>query len=90
MKNQPEEHKPGHRHKRHLWLMGLCCGLPIAGFLAIALLGLSLPSLETALLFVCPVGMIAMMYFMHRDGRTSAKGDNDQRLSSDVKSAERP
>jgi hypothetical protein len=68
-----------HSHKGHMWMMAICCGVPIIGFLAIAALGISMPSLETALLIICPVGMIAMMYFMHRDNSTSSEkgtGDN--------------
>ena len=36
-------------HKGHMWMMAVCCGLPIIGFIAIAVLGVSMPSLETAL-----------------------------------------
>ena len=53
-------------HKGHMWMMAVCCGLPILGFLAIGVIGISLPSLETFLLLLCPVGMIVMMYLMHR------------------------
>ena len=85
--NTPEEQQKGHQHRRHVWLMALCCGLPIVGFLVIGLIGISMPSLETALLFVCPIGMIAMMYFMHRDHRTQVKGHNhgDERASPEPK-----
>ena len=68
-----------HSHKGHMKMMAICCGLPIIGFLAIAVLGISMPSLETALLLICPIGMIAMMYFMRRDHCASSKretGDN--------------
>ena len=64
-----------HSHKGHMKMMVICCGLPIIGFLAIAVLGISMPSLETALLLICPIGMIAMMYFMHRDNSASSKKD---------------
>ncbi len=49
--------------------MAVCCGLPIIGFLAIGILGLSMPSLGTLFLLICPIGMIGMMYMMHRDGQ---------------------
>ncbi len=69
MHNKPDKSKPGrHGHKGHLWMMAICCGLPIVGFVAIAGLGVSLPSLETLFLLLCPIGMAGMMYFMHRDG----------------------
>lgn len=65
----------GHSHSNHMWIMAICCGLPIIGFLALVVLGISLPSLETALLLICPIGMIGMMYMMHRD---SSARDSDQ------------
>jgi len=76
--NKSDENKTSHQgHKGHMWMMAICCGLPIAGFLAIAVLGISLPSLETALFLLCPIGMIGMMYFMHRDGRAGSRQDAD-------------
>jgi hypothetical protein len=62
-------------HKGHMWMMAVCCGLPIIGFIAIAVLGISMPSLETALLLICPIGMIGMMYMMRRDSCTKRKND---------------
>jgi hypothetical protein len=62
-------------HKGHMWMMAVCCGLPIIGFIAIAVLGVSMPSLETALLLICPVGMIGMMYMMRRDSCPERKND---------------
>jgi hypothetical protein len=62
-------------HKGHMWMMAVCCGLPIIGFIAIAVLGVSMPSLETALLLICPIGMIGMMYMMRRDSCTERKND---------------
>lgn len=52
-----------------MWMMAACCGLPIAGFLAIGILGISMPSLETFLLVICPIGMVGMMYMMNRDNQ---------------------
>jgi hypothetical protein len=65
--------KQGHSHAKHMWMMAVCCGLPIIGFLAIAILGISMPSLETLLLVICPVGMIGMMYMMNRDSQGKGK-----------------
>jgi hypothetical protein len=62
-------------HKGHMWMMAVCCGLPVIGFIAIAVLGVSMPSLETALLLICPIGMIGMMYMMRRDSCTESKND---------------
>ena len=49
--------------------MSICCGLPIIGFLAIGILGISMPSLEILLLVIYPVGMVGTMYMMHRDSQ---------------------
>ncbi len=63
-----------HSHSKHMWIMAVCCGLPVAGFLAIGLLGLNMPSLITFLLLICLTGMAGMMFMMHRDGKGSVKG----------------
>ena len=65
--------KQGHSHAKHMWMMAICCGLPIIGFLAIGILGLSMPSLETLFLLICPIGMIGMMYMMRRDSQGKDK-----------------
>lgn len=76
MPKDTDKKEPGpHGHKGHLWMMAICCGLPIVGFLAIAGLGVSLPSLETLFLLLCPIGMAGMMYFMHRDGCAHGRQD---------------
>ena len=80
--NNSNKESNNHSHKGHMWMMAICCGLPIIGFLAIAVLGISMPSLETALFLICPIGMIAMMYFMYRDhcaGSNKETGDNPDR-----------
>jgi len=78
--NNSNKESSNHSHKGHMWMMAICCGLPIIGFLAIAVLGISMPSLETVLLLICPIGMIAMMYFMHRDNCASSKKDTGDNL----------
>jgi len=65
--------KQGHSHAKHMWMMIICCGLPIIGYLAIGILGLSMPSLETLLLVICPIGM---MYMMNRDSHGKEKGQS--------------
>ena len=65
--------KQGHSHAKHMWMMAICCGLPIIGFLAIGILGLSMPSLETLFLLICPIGMIGIMYMMRRDSQGKDK-----------------
>ncbi len=80
MSNNSDEKKVS--HKGHMWMMAICCGLPIAGFLAIAVIGISMPSLETALILLCPIGMIGMMYFMHRDGCAGSRQDQGSKSAS--------
>lgn len=55
----------------HMWMMVLCCGLPIAIILLVPLMGgLLSPGIRTALLnlapFLCPLIMIPMMFMMMR------------------------
>ena len=56
--------------------MAICCGLPIIGFLAIGILGISMPSMETLLLVIFPIGMVGMMYMMQRDSQGKEKGQS--------------
>ena len=51
----------------HMWMMAICCGLPIVGFIVIGALGITSASLERLLFWICPIGMIAMMFMMHRN-----------------------
>ena len=87
-----DENKTSHHdHKGHNWMMAICCGLPIIGFLAIAVLGISLPSLGTALFLLCPIGMIAMMIFMHRDGcKSSRQNENGEPALTQDKARDEP
>ena len=50
----------------HMWMMVICCGLPIVGFIVIGALGITSASLEKLLFWICPIGMVAMMFMMHR------------------------
>ena len=50
----------------HMRMMAICCGLPIIGFMVIGALGITSASLETLLFWICPIGMGAMMFMMHR------------------------
>ncbi len=57
----------------HIWLMAVCCGLPIIGLMLIGVFGISSSSLETLLFLVCPIGMGIMMLKMH-SSHEHAKG----------------
>ncbi len=60
---------------KHLWMMIICCGILILGFLLISSLGISSPSLETLIFLVCPIGMGTMMFLMTRDKSKIASSD---------------
>ncbi len=68
-----EKKTANHSNTKHMWMMAICCVIPIAGFIAIASAGMSLLSLETFLLLLCPLGMMGMMYMMHRDGQKNSQ-----------------
>lgn len=73
--NNSANKNKGHSHSKHMWMMAVCCGLPIIGFLVIGAIGISMPSLETLFLIICPIGMIGMMYMMHRDSQQKEKSN---------------
>jgi hypothetical protein len=65
--NKENVTKNGEKKKKGfnpMWIMPICCGLPILGFLVIGALGTSSSFLETLFVWACPIGMVAMM-LMH-------------------------
>ena len=56
-----------------MWMMVICCGLPIVGFIVIGALGITSTSLETLLFGICSIGMGAMMFMMHRKNEHTDK-----------------
>ncbi len=57
---------------RHLWIMVLCCVIPMAAVAAIFVFGIPLSQLAVyALILLCPLSHILMMRFMgHEHGGT--------------------
>jgi hypothetical protein len=55
-----------HNHSGHMKMMAICCGVPIIGLLLISYFGIVNTSLETILLLICPIGMVAMMVMMRK------------------------
>jgi hypothetical protein len=74
----------------HMWMMVICCGLPIVGFIVIGALGITSASLERLLIWICPIGMGAMMFMMYRNNEhtetksccesVEAKQDNPENI----------
>ncbi len=64
------DHSNSH-NQMHLWLMILCCALPLVLILAISVFGLSLGSLAAwlpfAMILLCPLSMFLMMRGMTQD-----------------------
>ena len=57
----------GKKGLNHMWMMAICCGLPIIGFMILGALGTRSASLESLLFWICPIGMGAMMFMMYRN-----------------------
>ncbi len=54
--------------KKHLWLMILCCLIPIAAIVAVRVMGIQLGTWSTALfLILCPLSHIVLMWAMRHD-----------------------
>lgn len=69
--NNDKKHNP----LKHLWMMALCCGLPIILLTVVPLLGIKSTGLNTLLAgiapFICPIMMlfmIPMMFKNHKQG----------------------
>jgi uncharacterized membrane protein len=68
----------GKKHRNHIWMMALCCGLPILLLFLLPVLSstLDLPYsvLRTAFTLLCPALMLLMCIMMMKDHK--AAGDN--------------
>ena len=88
--NGKRTHKGG--HMSHMWMMALCCGVPLILLFVVSLLGASMPGLKAILLsilpFLCPIMMIGMipMMFMHgkHDDNCHEERQNDQNKALDA------
>jgi hypothetical protein len=55
-----------HDHSGHMKMMVICCGVLIVGLFLISYFGISNASLETLLVLICPIGMVAMIVMMRK------------------------
>ena len=63
-----------HKNRRHLFLMLICCLVPLAALVAIAIFKVPVSSvLSIVLVLLCPLGMFLMMALM----RNSHDDDHD-------------
>lgn len=69
------DHQAGKSGIKHMLLMLLCCLVPLAAILAVAVFNIPLNTVvRTALVLFCPVAMLLMMFFMHRSDSQPAAG----------------
>ncbi len=60
---------------KHMLLMLLCCLVPLAALLAVAVFNIPLNTVvRTALVLFCPLAMLLMMFFMYRSDSQPAAG----------------
>lgn len=71
-------------HMSHMWMMALCCGLPIAVLFLLPLFGVSLfkGSLIGIVPFLCPIMMMIMMPMMMRRDKGSSEQINNVEIKS--------
>lgn len=78
----------GKGHMSHIWMMALCCGLPLALLFIIPLFGVSLFSgaLLGIVPLLCPIMMVLMIPMMMRGNRCNREqANNSEPRSIEVK-----
>jgi len=91
MKSEKPNSEDGHTSENmrsqsaHMWMMIVCCALPLVAILAIGAFGVNAPSLKTLLLLICPIAMGVMVFSMMRDQYAARnkhiRGQSDQSTS---------
>jgi hypothetical protein len=77
-----------HNHSGHMKMMAICCGVPIVGLLLISYFGIVNTSLETILLLICPIGMVAMMVMMRKKRGNHSHDQNDSSCHTSLDDSE--
>lgn len=65
-----------HKHGSHLWMMVICCLIPLAAFAAISVFRVPVSNvLSWGLILLCPLSHLLMMGWMFRrhDGEAECK-----------------
>lgn len=96
-KHEQDEHKEHQNHKgghgSHMWMMLLCCGLPLLVFAALPFIDRVLPgsanSIRWIVPFLCPLMMLPMMLSgmreKHDDGpETKLQTQNQEDSKTDA------
>lgn len=87
--NHQSEPNKKHNPMKHMWMMALCCGLPILLILALPFIGIFGSGAKTAVAaiapFLCPIMMLVMMPMMMRSSKgkgsccESSNSDSEQK-----------
>ena len=76
--------------KSHVWMMILCCLIPVAALTAVYLLNIPLSKvIFGVLMLICPLSHVVMMKFMgHDHGTTEQHADHQHHTNSVIATKE--
>lgn len=88
-KNEHKEHDSHQgRHRSHMWMMLLCCGLPLLAIASLPIIDRFIPGssdlIRWAIPFICPLMMLPMMLGgLHDKREEHAKSDHQKHNQED-------